>query len=104
MRFERPLAALALRAIAPPGEARRQSAASRLVLALTASPPPSPQIDPERPFIDSSPTTGPFYTGATADGKLSEPLKALLPAKRWGGVSSYNYGDMHYYWGYTTVL
>ena len=55
------------------------------------------KLDPERPFVDSSPANGPFYTGATADGALSAPLPELLARKRWGDAGAAKWGDVHFY-------
>jgi len=51
------------------------------------------KLTPELGFVDSSPANGPFYTGATADGKFSAPLEQLLKNKRWGDAGSAKYGD-----------
>ncbi len=51
------------------------------------------KLDPETPFVDSSPANGPFYTGSSADGKYSVPLVDLLKTKRWGDAGSAKYGD-----------
>lgn len=60
----------------------------------TLSPPAAAaQLDPERAFVDSSPANGPFYTGASADGKMSPSLESLLANKRWGDAGSKDFGD-----------
>ena len=84
---------------------RAQTRAPRNTLARAPTHPPththththahtrSPQLDPERPFVDSSPANGPFYTGAAADGTMSKSVADLLKVKRWGDAGSAKYGD-----------
>ncbi|KAI8468105.1 MAG: glycoside hydrolase superfamily [Monoraphidium minutum] len=55
------------------------------------------KLDPERPFIDSSPANGPFYLGATADGEIPISLNEVLATKRWGNGGDKAFGDVHYY-------
>ncbi|KIZ07627.1 mannosidase, beta A, lysosomal [Monoraphidium neglectum] len=55
------------------------------------------KLDPERPIVDSSPTNGPFYTGATAEGQLPTSLSKVLETKRWGDANAAKWGDVHHY-------